>query len=89
MEKLFVYFLIVNSTAFVVAGYDKYLALYSKFRITEKMLFAIAFCGGSIGLLLAMLIFRHKISKTSFILKFGGIVLLQIVVIIATLCDKI
>jgi uncharacterized membrane protein YsdA (DUF1294 family) len=84
MEKLFVYFLIVNSTAFLVAGYDKYLALNNKFRITEKMLFAIAFCGGSIGLLLAMLIFRHKTSKTSFILKFGGIVFLQIVMIIGT-----
>lgn len=78
MEKLFVYFLIVNIVAFAVAGYDKYLAVNNKFRIPEKTLFTIAFCGGSVGLLLAMLIFSHKISKTSFILKFAVIVIIQL-----------
>lgn len=78
MEKLFVYFLIVNLVAFAVAGYDKYLAVNNKFRISEKTLFTIAFWGGSVGLLLAMLIFRHKISKTSFILKFSVIFIVQL-----------
>lgn len=78
MEKLFVYFLIVNLVAFAVAGYDKYLAVNNKFRISEKTLFTIAFCGGSVGLLLAMIIFRHKSSKTSFILKFAVIVMVQL-----------
>ena len=79
MEQLFVYFLIVNLVAFAAAGYDKYLAASNKFRIPEKSLFALAFCGGSTGLLLAMFIFRHKVSKTSFILKFSVIIILQIV----------
>lgn len=78
MEKLFVYFLIVNIVAFAVARYDKYLAVHNKFRIPEKTLFTIAFCGGSVGLGLAMMVFRHKISKTSFIVKFAIIVIAQL-----------
>lgn len=78
MEKLFIYFLIVNIISFAVAGYDKYLAVNNKFRISEKTLFTIAFCGGSVGLLLAMLIFRHKISKISFLLKFSVIIIAQV-----------
>lgn len=78
MENLFAFFLIVNVVAFVVAGYDKYLAVNNRFRIPEKTLFTIAFCGGSVGMLLAMLIFRHKISKTSFIVKLSLIVIIQL-----------
>jgi len=89
MEKLFVCFLILNLVAFTVTGYDKYQAVNNKYRIPEKTLFMIAFCGGSVGLLLAMLIFRHKISKTSFIVKFSAIFLLQIVLAVAQLSDKI
>ncbi|WP_026703800.1 DUF1294 domain-containing protein [Flavobacterium soli] len=89
MENLFAFFLIVNVVAFVVAGYDKYLAVNNKFRIPEKSLFTLAICGGSLGMLLAMLIFRHKISKTSFIVKFSAIFLLQIVLVVAKLSDKI
>ncbi|MDR6969481.1 uncharacterized membrane protein YsdA (DUF1294 family) [Flavobacterium arsenatis] len=78
MQNLFICFLIVNIVVFAVAGYDKYLAVNNKFRIPEKTLFTLAVCGGSVGLLLAMLIFRHKISKGSFLLKFFGILVLQI-----------
>ena len=82
MEVLFVYFLIVNSLAFVIAGYDKYVALKNRYRIPENTLFLLAAIGGSLGLLLAMLLFRHKTSKTSFIIKFSGIFLIQIVVLV-------
>jgi uncharacterized membrane protein YsdA (DUF1294 family) len=40
---------------------------------------SLTFLGGTIGALLGMLLFRHKISKTSFLLKFGLIVLIQAV----------
>lgn len=89
MEVLFVYFLIINSLTFVIAGYDKYLALKNRYRIPENTLFTIAFCGGSIGLLLAMLLFRHKTSKSSFIVKFGIILLFQIVLVYLKLTNKI
>ena len=78
MGILFAYFLLLNAIAFAVAGYDKRRAVNNKFRIPEKTLFTIAFIGGSVGLLLAMLIFRHKISKTSFLLKFSVIIIVQL-----------
>jgi uncharacterized membrane protein YsdA (DUF1294 family) len=89
MENLFILFLIVNLLAFFLTGSDKYLAVNKKFRIPERTLLAIAFCGGSVGLLLAMLIFRHKVKKTSFIITFLVIFLLQLVLAVARVSDKI
>ncbi|MFG4000713.1 DUF1294 domain-containing protein [Flavobacterium aquidurense] len=89
MEVLLLYFLFVNILVFVLAGYDKYQARKNKQRIPENTLFTIAFFGGSIGLLLAMLLFRHKTSKSSFIIKFGIIFILQIVLVYLKLTNKI
>ncbi|MDQ0593943.1 uncharacterized membrane protein YsdA (DUF1294 family) [Chryseobacterium ginsenosidimutans] len=47
-------------------------------RISENTLLGVSFLGGTIGALLGMLLFRHKISKRSFLLKFGLIVLIQV-----------
>jgi len=88
LNYLYAYFLLINITAFVVAGYDKYLAVNGKFRIAEKTLFTIAFFRGSVGLFFAMLIFRHKISKTSFVVKFLVIFALQIALAVAKLSNK-
>jgi uncharacterized membrane protein YsdA (DUF1294 family) len=89
MEVLLLYFFVVNSIAFILAGYDKYLAIKHKRRIPENTLFTIAFFGGSIGLLLAMLLFRHKTSKSYFIIKFGIIFILQILLVYLKLTGKI
>ncbi|MCC9062453.1 DUF1294 domain-containing protein [Flavobacterium piscisymbiosum] len=80
MNILAFYFLLINSIAFIFAGYDKYLVINHKRRIPENSLFALAAFGGSVGLLLAMIIFRHKTSKASFILKFSAIVFIQILI---------
>ena len=88
MEVLLLYFLIINFVVFTIAGYDKYLATKNKRRIPENTLFSMALLGGSIGLLLAMLLFKHKTSKSSFIVKFCGIFLIQIMVIYLKLNDK-
>lgn len=89
MKILLIYFLIVNGFTFLITGYDKYLAIKNKRRIPEKTLFAFALFGGSAGLLLAMLIFKHKTSKSSFIVKFSAIFLIQIMVVYLKLSDKI
>lgn len=89
MEVLLLFFFIVNAIAFGLAGYDKYLAVRHKSRISEKILFIVAFFGGSIGLLLAMLLFRHKTRKSSFIIKFTIILLAQIVLTYLKLDHKI
>jgi uncharacterized membrane protein YsdA (DUF1294 family) len=87
MKILLIYFLIVNSFTFLLAGYDKYMAVKNKRRIPEKTLFAMSLFGGSVGLLLAMLIFKHKTSKSSFIVKFCGILFLQVIVLITLFND--
>ncbi|MDX6190452.1 DUF1294 domain-containing protein [Flavobacterium sp. Fl-318] len=89
MKVLLLYFLIVNSLTFLIAGYDKYLAIKNKRRISENTLFTVALIGGSVGLLLAMILFRHKTSKTSFIVKFLIIILLQILALFLKLTNKI
>jgi len=80
MNILLLYFLIVNMITFASAGYDKYLAIKNKHRISENTLLLMAFLGGSPGLLLAMLVFSHKTNKSSFIIKFTVLFLIQILI---------
>ncbi|OXG03464.1 uncharacterized membrane protein YsdA (DUF1294 family) [Flavobacterium araucananum] len=89
MKVLLLYFLFINIFVFILAGYDKNQARKNKRRIPENTLFFFEAIGGTIGLLLAMLFFRHKTSKTSFIIKFSLIFLIQIVLIYLILNDKI
>ncbi|MCW3161118.1 DUF1294 domain-containing protein [Chryseobacterium oryctis] len=73
------YLIFINFFTFIIFGIDKRKALKNKRRISENTLLIITFLGGTIGSVLGMFVFRHKISKNSFLLKFGGVVLLQIV----------
>jgi uncharacterized membrane protein YsdA (DUF1294 family) len=81
MSFLFYYFLIVNALAFIVMGYDKYLAKAKKSRIPECTLLGFVFIGGTLGSGVAMLVFRHKTVKKSYLWKFWGIIFLQILMI--------
>lgn len=78
---LFYVFLALNLFAFLIMGYDKYLAKNNKSRISEKTLLTFVLIGGTIGSGLGMLIFRHKTAKKSYLWKFWGIVLIQIAVV--------
>ncbi|WP_264552871.1 DUF1294 domain-containing protein [Flavobacterium sp. N2038] len=88
MEIFLLYFLFINLLVFIIAGYDKYQARKNKRRIPENTLFFLALIGGTPGLLTAMLLFKHKTSKTSFIVKFLGILAFQIVLLIVFLKYK-
>ncbi|MET0945746.1 MAG: DUF1294 domain-containing protein [Flavobacterium sp.] len=89
MEILLLYFLVISIFVFILAGYDKYLARKNKRRIPENTLFFLEAIGGTIGLLLAMLFFKHKTSKTSFIVKFSAIFLIQMLLVYLKITDKI
>lgn len=89
MEVLLIFFLVVNVLEFIIAGFDKFLAVKQKRRISENTLFFLQLIGGTPGLLTAMFIFRHKTSKTSFIVKFVLIFLIQAVLVYLYLTDKI
>jgi len=82
MDILLLLFLLVNFIAFTIIGYDKRLAVKNKRRISEKALLFWVAIGGTIGSLIGMLLFRHKISKRSYLLKFFLIVGLQVFLIV-------
>jgi uncharacterized membrane protein YsdA (DUF1294 family) len=68
----------------MIYGYDKAQALKTDkniSRVSENKLLFSTLLGGIIGSLSAMLIFRHKIKKPSFMIKFFLIVILQMVLI--------
>lgn len=88
MEVLLLYFLFINVLVFIFAGYDKSQARKNNRRVPEKTLFLMALTGGSLGLLTAMLLFKHKTSKTSFIVKFAAILAIQTALIYAFLNYK-
>ena len=71
-------FLALNIIAFVLIGYDKKLAQNNKRRISEQTLLTFVSIGGTIGSGLGMIFFRHKTAKRSYLLKYWGIVIVQI-----------
>ncbi|KFF21685.1 hypothetical protein IW22_07025 [Chryseobacterium sp. JM1] len=73
--------LIISLATFIIFGWDKRLSIKHKRRISESTLLGFTFLGGTVGAILGMLIFRHKISKKSFLLKLVGIILIQAVCI--------
>ena len=78
MDILFYYFWILNGMAFTLIGYDKYSATTKKQRISERTLLGIVFLGGTLGSGIAMLLFRHKTAKKSYLWKFWLLTTLQI-----------
>ena len=81
MTIILIYFFIINIIGFILIGYDKKMAVANKHRISEKTLLLIIIVGGVIGSGLAMLFFRHKTSKTSYLLKFFGVIVVQMFLI--------
>ena len=70
MQKFIaVYFIFINVAAFVVFSFDKYRSLRRASRISEKELHTFSFLGGFLGASLSMALFRHKVSKSSFLIK--------------------
>ena len=79
-----VYVIFITLLSFIVYGYDKYKALKNKkniSRISEKSLLLLSLIGGTFGAISAMMVFRHKIKKLSFMLKFFVVLLIQIVLV--------
>lgn len=88
MEIFLLYFLFINTIVFILAGYDKHQARKNKRRIPENTLFFLEAIGGTPGLLTAMFFYKHKTSKTSFIVKFSLIFLIQVVLVYLYFTNK-
>lgn len=77
-----IYAAAVSTYGFVLMGRDKKKAAEHKWRIPEKRLFLTAAIGGSIGVFLGMLFFRHKTKHVSFVIGIPLIIAVQCVVIL-------
>ena len=79
MPYLNVYILLINIVAFHFMLFDKQSARKSKRRIPEKVLFTFALLGGSAGVFLGMLFFRHKTKHITFTLLIPSLTVAQII----------
>lgn len=74
---LLTYLAVINLIAFALYGSDKRSAIRGEGRVRETTLLGVAAIGGSLGAFAAQRLFRHKVSKRPFQLKFGAILALQ------------
>ena len=75
------YLIFINIFTAILYGIDKLKAINNTknniSRVSENTLFIFAFIGGSIGAIISMILFRHKIKKLSFMIKFISITIVQ------------
>ena len=72
------FLLIANLITFSVFGFDKWQARKQQWRISENTLLGISLIG-VVGAASGMIIFNHKVSKKSFLVKFFIVVLIDLV----------
>lgn len=82
MKIFIIYLIAVNIAGFALMGVDKRRAVRHRWRIRESALFIVAAIGGSVGVLLGMLIFRHKTKHLSFEIGVPAILVVQVVALI-------
>jgi len=73
--------LLMSLVCFVVYGWDKRQAMSYGRRVPERTLHLLAFLGGWPGALMGQRHFRHKTRKLSFLIVFGLVVVLHIVIV--------
>lgn len=79
-HRWFMYYIAaVSIVTFIMFGFDKYRAIKGGWRIPIAALLGMAFAGGSVGALLGMVAFRHKIRKNYFYVGVPMIIVMQMV----------
>lgn len=75
------YFVIISIIAVIVTAKDKIKAMNGGRRTPELTLFAISALGGSVMMLLMMLLIRHKTKHKRFMIGIPVIIALQVVAV--------
>lgn len=83
IKNLIIYLVAINLIAFLAMLIDKKKAEKGKWRTKEATLLTLALIGGSIGEIIGMYVFHHKTQKPKFFIGVPGIIVLQILLIIA------
>jgi uncharacterized membrane protein YsdA (DUF1294 family) len=76
---MIVYLILLNAFSFLLMLLDKRYAVKRLRRIPESTLFLCCILGGCVGILLGMMIARHKIRKKKFYLGVPAILVAQVV----------
>lgn len=66
MYYFIAYLLLINAAGFLIMRSDKRRAVKNMWRIPERSLMTLAALGGSAGVFLGMVIFRHKTKHPKF-----------------------
>ena len=80
-EFYIAFFATINVFSFIYFGLDKIKAQKNQQRIPERSLLIMTLFGGTIGSILGMLLFNHKIAKKSFVFKILLIIIIQILIL--------
>lgn len=83
MKYLYIYLILINAAGLLCMHADKRKAQKRQWRIPERVLFSLAFLGGSLGIFWGMRLFRHKTKHPTF--SFGVPILLCVHVIMLIL----
>ncbi len=78
MIYLSVYFAIISIFAFIITVFDKVRAMRGGRRVKEATLLLLSALGGSVVMLITMLLIRHKIRKKKFMAGIPLIIILQL-----------
>ncbi len=81
-KQAVLYLLLINIVTFIAFAIDKYKAVKHRQRIKIVTLLGLSVFGGTIGGLLAMLLFRHKIRKDYFAVGMPMILTTQIILML-------
>lgn len=74
---LIIYFALVSLSTIITTVADKILAKKNSRRVPEKVLFVLAFLGGSVAEFVTMKIIRHKTLHKRFMLGLPAIIIIQ------------
>ena len=92
LNYLQIYLILISIFSFILYAYDKLKSLNTSkntSRVSEKKLLFSSLIGGTIGSALSMIIFRHKIKKMSFIIKFLLVIIIQTILIYLFISGRI
>ena len=82
LNYLWVYLAAVNVVAFIMCVVDKRAAIKGQRRISEKALFTISIIGGAAGMLVGMLLVRHKTKHKSFMVFVPLLIVVHVVILV-------
>ncbi len=82
LKNIIIYLLVINISAFLAMGIDKWKAKRGAWRIPEATLMSLVLLGGGIGGIAGMYTFRHKTKKPKFFLGFPIMLIMEIGIVI-------